>query len=260
VRGALVVSAAGWVAAIGVELAACSSGGSGSPSGTAPAPATPSEDTGKVGLQLTLSGGQTVTAVSWTVTGPGDAGTVVQSGTANVGDSSTISFPISGLPPANGYTVTLSATSTDGTATCTGSAPFNVGATATTNVSVVMQCNPKPKEGGSAMVSATTFSCASVDYISANPAETTTGHSVALSSSATATTPSMLTYSWTAAPGSAGSFDTPKAASANFTCTSATPVSVAITLTVSDGTVPEGGAPCNSVLASETINIQCDPG
>ena len=80
------------------------------------------------------------------------------------------------------------------------------------------------------------------------------GSSVALSGSATGpgVDAGSITYAWTAP---SGTFDTPTAASANFTCAVAGPV--AVTLTVSDGPVPDGGA-CNPALSTQTVQIQCD--
>jgi hypothetical protein len=52
-----------------------------------------------------------------------------------------------------------------------------------------------------------------------------------------------------------GTFDTPNAASTNFTCTAAG--LVAVTLTVSDGPVPDGGA-CNPALSTDTVQVHCD--
>jgi hypothetical protein len=225
--------------------------GSGSPSPNAPAAA---ENTGSLGMQLTLPGGQQVNSVTWTITGPNGASTVVQSGTINLQNSQTISFLVGGIPAGNNYTIVVTGTSTDGTANCIGSVTFNTTARTTTNVSVLLQCNTPPSEAGSALVTGTLYSCASVSSLSASPAEVNVGFSVALS--ATATGPGAdagtLTYQWSAPT---GTFDTPTAASANYTCTVAGPVTV--TFSVSDGTVPAGGS-CNPALSTETVQIQCD--
>ncbi|HXX66504.1 MAG TPA: hypothetical protein VEK07_04960 [Polyangiaceae bacterium] len=214
------------------------------------------ENTGSVGMQLTLPGGESVNTVSWTITGPNGASTVVQTGTVNLANSETISFLVGGIPAANGYLITLSGTSSDGLATCTGSATFNTTARTTTDVSVLLQCNTAVSEAGSALVTATPYSCASVNYVTASPAETTLGNTVAVSGSASGPgaggDASPLTYQWTA---TSGEFDTPTAPSANFTCLSAGPATV--TLTVSAGPVPDGGA-CNTALETATVTIQCD--
>jgi hypothetical protein len=207
-------------------------------------------------MQLTLPGGETVNSVNWTVTIPsGDGGTtVVQTGMVNVQNSTTVSFLVGGIPPGNGYTITLNGMSSDGLATCVGSAMFNVTARTTTNVSVLLQCNTPASEAGSAQVTGTAYSCASVSSISVSPAEVNVGSSAAVTAMATGPLGEggALTYAWSAP---SGTFDTPNAASANFTCSAAGPVT--LTLTVSDGPVPDGGS-CNPALSTETVSVQCD--
>jgi hypothetical protein len=245
------LGAVGAASLAAIEVGCSSTNGPGSPGSSEPAPA---ENTGTLGMQLTLPGGQQVNSVAWTITGPNDASTVVQSGTVNLQNSQSISFLVGGIPAGNNYTIVLTGTSTDGTATCVGSVTFNLTARTTTNVSVLLQCNTPPSEAGSALVKGTLYSCASVSSLSASPAETNVGSSVALSGSATGpgVDAGSITYAWTAP---SGTFDTPTAASANFTCAVAGPV--AVTLTVSDGPVPDGGA-CNPALSTQTVQIQCD--
>lgn len=239
----------------------CSSGGQepGTPSpvasGVVGANTASAANTGTVGMQLTLPGGETVNSVAWTITGPNGASTVVQTGTVNLQNSETVSFLVGGIAAASGYLISLSGTSSDGLATCTGSATFDTTARTTTDVSVLLQCNTAVSEAGSALVNGTAYSCASVNYVTASPAETTIGNSVALAGSASG--PSVgdagaFTYSWSAP---SGEFDTPNAPAANFTCLASG--AVPVTLTVGDGPVPEGGA-CNAALETETVTIQCD--
>jgi hypothetical protein len=248
----LLLSAVGASSLAAIEVGCSSTNRSGSPEPSAPATA---ENTGSLGMQLTLPGGQQVNSVSWTITGPNGASTVVQSGTVNLQNSQSISFLVGGIPAGNNYTIVLTGTSTDGTANCIGSVTFNTTARTTTNVSVLLQCNTPPSEAGSALVTGTLYSCASVSSLSASPAEVNVGSSVALS--ATATGPGAdagtLSYAWSAP---SGTFDTPSASSANFTCTVAGPVTV--TLTVSDGAIPDGGS-CNAALNTATVQIKCDP-
>jgi len=247
VRGALLAGTIGAASVAAIEVG-CSSNGPQEPGGAGPA----AGDTGTVGMRLTLPGGQQVSTITWTLTGPGGASTVVQTGTANVQNSDTISFLIGGIAPGNGYAIALSGTSTDGSVTCGGSAQFNVAARATTDVSIALQCNVPPSEAGYAAVTGAIYGCASVGSLAASPAETTVGHSVAVTGSATGPTPGAFTYAWSA---SSGSFDTPNAASANFTCTTAGPAT--LTLTVGDGPVVEGGT-CDAGLSAQSFQIQCD--
>jgi uncharacterized protein YjiK len=207
---------------------------------------------GSVGMQLTLPGGQQVTAIRWTITGPNGASTVVRSGVADVQNSITASFVVGNIPAGGGYTISLSGTSTDGSVSCLGSAGFSVATRATTNVSVLLRCNTASSEAGSVGINGRTYDCATVSALSVSPSETTVGHSVAVSGTATGGNPAAFTYAWSAP---SGSFDTPTAASANYTCAAAGPVT--LTLTVTDGPVPDGGA-CDATLATQTVQVQCD--
>jgi hypothetical protein len=212
------------------------------------------ENSGSVGVKLTLSGGEQIQSVGWTITGPNGAATVVETGTNNVQNSDSVGFLVGGLPAGTNFSILLSGTSTDGTVTCAGSAEFNVTAGATTNVSVALPCNAAAPDAGSALVNGTTFNCASVTAVTANPVEVTVGSSIAVSASAVGPDASALNYTWTA---SSGSFDTPGSPEASFTCTSSGIVT--LTVTVSDGAVPEGDL-CNPALSSTTIQVQCDGG
>src|ERR1700733_1496730 len=212
----------------------------------------PGEKIGSVGLRLALPGGEPIQSIAWTITGPSGAATVVRTGTVNVQNSEVISFLVGNIPAGTNFDVSLSGTSPDGSVTCSGSAQFDVVARTTTNVSVALQCNASPPQSGSALINGTTYNCAAVSSVTANPAETTVGNEVALSGSATGPNTGALTYAWSA---SSGSFDPPSAAQANFTCAAAGVAT--LTLTVGDGAVPNGDS-CNPALSSTTIQIQCD--
>jgi phospholipase C len=257
VRGVILAGAAGSAAVFGTPIG-CSSGRSTSDKGSdVPAtwgPSNHGEQTGAVGMQLTLPGGEQINVVNWTITGPNNAATVVQSGSVNVQNSQSISFLVGGIPPGTNYNVTLSATSTDGMVTCSGSAQFSTSARTTTNVAVQLQCSGPVSEAGSVQVNGITYNCAAWGSVSANPSEVIVGNSIALSATATGPNPAALTYAWSAPSGS-GTFDTPNAATANFTCGAAG--QVALALTVADGPVPDGGT-CNPSLATTTVQVQCD--
>ena len=267
VRGALLATVAASISIAGIQ-AGCSSTPAFQTTEPSTAPVQGSgggakDSLGAVGVDLTIPGGGQLNALSWTITGPSGASTVVDTGTVNVQNSLTISFLVGGIPAASGYTIALNGTSADGTTTCLGSATFSTTARATTNVSLTVQCNTPVSEAGSVAVSGTAYSCASISSISVSPAETTVGNSAALTS--TATGPSVdggtsITYAWSASTGSdggiLGTFDTPSSPNANFTCAQVGVVTV--TLTVADGPVPDGGS-CNPALTTQTVQIQCDP-
>jgi hypothetical protein len=253
-RGAIVLGAVG--AAGAATVAGCSSQGTQATGGSASSPTvvntTPASDTGNVGMQLTLPGGEQVNAVQWVITGPNGASTVVETGTVDLSNSTTVSFLVGGIPAGGNYSIALSGTSADGTVTCAGSATFNVVAQTTTNVSVALQCNATLSEAGSAQINGSTYNCASVSSIAASPAETTLGSAVAITGVGNGPNAAGLTYAWSAP---SGSFSAPTGAATNFTCTAPGPV--ALTLTVGDGPVVEGGA-CDPTVSTRTITIQCD--
>jgi acid phosphatase len=203
-------------------------------------------------MQLTLPNGSQLSTISWTITGPNGASTVVQSGSVNVTNSQTINFTIGGIPAGSNYRIALTGTSTDNKVTCAGSATFSVTARKTTNVSVLMSCTSPGADAGSVAVSGTPFNCATVTSIGASPSEVILGAPVALSSLATGPNPSALTYSWSAP---SGSFDNPNSPNPNFTCSVGG--AVTLTLTVADGPVPSGGM-CDPTLSTSTIAITCD--
>jgi hypothetical protein len=115
-----------------------------------------------------------------------------------------------------------------------------------------LQCNAAIAEAGSVFINGMTSSCAAVSALSAIPADVTVGHSVAVSGVATGPNPTGLTYAWSAP---SGSFDTPAAAQASYTCAAAGPVT--LTLTVADGAVFDGGT-CNAALATQTVQVRCE--
>jgi hypothetical protein len=235
------------VAASALEQVGCSSTNGAAPGESSGGAA--SENVGRVGLDLTLPGGETINVVSWTITGNG----LSRSGSVNVSGSSTIAFVVGGIPAGANYTITLSATSVDGTLTCSGSATFSVVAGATSHVTVTLQCNATSPDSGAVSVTAPTYTCASVfaGSISVSPSEVTVGGSVALSAMTMAPNPSAETFVWSAP---SGVFSAPSAADTNFTCTA--PGAVPLTLTVGDGPVPDGAPPCPSTSA--TVTVICD--
>jgi hypothetical protein len=191
------------------------------------------ENVGSVDLALTLSPGVNVSSVSYEITGNGIAPIT---GSVNVADpGATISLLISGIPAGMGYTIALSATSTDGGTTCAGSAMFNITAGATTAVTVAMQCRGPAGNTGSVQVNGTTNNCPVIGGFSVSPTSTGVGGTIALMSSASdLDAGTTLTYAWSTNGG--GTFSAPTSANTNFTCTPAG--TQTLTLTVTDGMCP----------------------
>jgi hypothetical protein len=246
---ASLVVGVGLMAVLAGEQTGCSSGSG----GNGPAGSSQSESTGSVGMQLTLPGGETLNIVTWTITGPNGASTLVQQGTVNVQNTSTIAFTVGGIPAGSGYSVTITGTTTDGSFTCSGSATFSVTARTTTNVAVLLRCSAPGADAGSAAFSGQPFNCATANGIAASPSEATVGSSVALTATpASAPNPAAVTYAWSAPN---GTFSAASGQSTSFTCT--TPGPVTITLTVGDGPLPSG-ASCDPTASTATIQVQCD--
>jgi len=204
-----------------------------------------SEEGGSVDFAL-VQGGVTLTSVNYVILGPNGFST---SGAINVGSSNALSAVIGGLPAGSGYSVTLSATSTDGT-TCGGNAAFSVTAKAVTTVTVTLDCH-QPAKTGSIALNGTLNVCPVADGISANPADVAIGFPVALALAAhdSDSGPSPLAYSWSAP---SGSFSNPSSATPSFVCN--TPGPVTLTATVTDGDATPG---CSDTLS---VVVTCEPG
>jgi hypothetical protein len=207
--------------------AACSDPGTGS-SSRSPIADPGNESLGDVAMHLDLGMGITIKTASYNITGPNG---FTKSGSIDVSHSATLSAIISGLPAGSGFNITLTATATDGTTLCVGSATFSVTPKTTSNVTVHLDCHEAPRTG-SAMVNGSLNVCPVVDGVNANPAEAIVGTGIRLSGAAhdSDAGPSPLKYAWTA---TSGVFDDPTSPNPLFTC-AATGVAN-ITLTVSDG-------------------------
>jgi hypothetical protein len=211
------------------------------------------DSTGAIGVHLAIPSGQNIPVLSWSITGPNGAATVVNSGDAQ-SVSAGASFLVGGIPTASGYSISVSGTATDGSLTCTGSAPFSIGAQQTTNVLVELACSVATSGAHVVLANGTSFNCAASGNVSASPTATSVGSSVMLSATAAAPLPSAITYSWSAPSGTLGA---PSSATTSFVCTSAGVVNV--TLAVGDGPVPAGNS-CSAALSTKTVPVTCDAG
>ena len=216
-----------------LAIVGCSEG---APQASQPA----SEQAGEGSLGLTLASGVTLTQVSYTIIGPASFS---KTGTFNVGQSSTISGLIGGIPAGSGYAITLSATTADSSLACGGSATFNVTAGQTTPVSVALICKEPPKTG-SVMVNGVLNICPVVDSLNVAPSELAVGGSVVVNAAAhdSDAAPSPLSYRWTA---SSGSLSSATSQNPTFTCTVAGIAT--LTLEVSDG---DANANCSDSVAA----------
>ncbi len=214
------------------------------------APSAPSEDkAGEIGLKLNVGGGVTIDTVSYTIIGPN---AFSKTGTIDLSAATAFSATIGGIPAGNGYSISLSATATDGSTTCAGSATFNVTARATTNVAVALDCH-QAATTGSVSINGKANVCPVIDALSSNPSQVNVGSTIALSGAAhdSDSGPSPLSYKWTS---TSGTFDDSTLASPTFKCT-AVGVST-ITLVASDGdtTANCADALTTTVTCSQTLS------
>jgi len=201
------------------------------------------ESVGSVGLDLQL-GGATINSATFTITGPNGFS---KTGSIDVSKSTKLSATIGGIPAGVGFSITLSATSTDGGTTCGGSASFDVQAKKTATVTVAMSCHEAARTG-SVLVNGTLNTCPSIDGINASPAEVQVGGTIALSALAhdSDSGPSPLSFAWAA---SSGTLSSATAQNPTFTCT--TPGTATLDLTVGDGD------PAASCLDKLSAQVNC---
>ena len=199
------------------------------------------ESVGSVGLDLQLGSGATINSASFTITGPNGFS---KAGSIDVSKSTKLSATIGGIPAGVGFSITLSATSTDGSTTCGGSASFDVQAKKTATVTVAMSCHEAARTG-SVLVNGTLNTCPSIDGINASPAEVLVGGTIALAALAhdSDAGPTPLTFAWVA---SSGTLSSATAQNPTFTCT--TPGTATLDLTVGDG---DPAASCVDKLSAQ---------
>lgn len=247
-------------ATLALALAGCSGSGS---TTTQTSPNTGS--VGSVDMHLTLPDGTVINTVNYSVTG-GSLSTA-RNGTVNVENSTQLRFRVGNLPVANGYTMTLGATTASGSA-CAGSAGFNVENNQVTTLTMQLVCGSgvvvEVDTNGDVSVTVEVVNeagvtCPVVTGISALPLEVLVGFSLSLEGFVTSTTG--VTYAWS---GTGGTFAAPAAAATGFLCQTAGehPLSFAISKTGcaastmpvtvtctanADASVPDAGTPDTSV-------------
>src|SRR6185503_10978655 len=184
--------------------------------------------TGEVGLSLQLPGGTTIQSASYSISGPMGFS---RTGMLDVSASTKLTGLISGIPAGRGFQITLTATTTDGSTSCTGSATFDIVPGRISSAVVPMTCLEAPRTG-SVLVGGNLNICPTIDALGASPAEVQVGGSIGLTASAhdSDAGPNPLSFGWTT---SAGTLSDATAQNPIFTCT--TPGSVTLQLTVSDG-------------------------
>jgi hypothetical protein len=243
---------AGLIGALCLGVVGCSSNAAPGPNPSESNPVGAANgSTGSVGVLLTVASGVVINTVSYTVSNPGTMYSL--SGSIDVSHSQSVSALIGGIPAGMGYTIALNATSMDGSTMCAGtSASFSISAGLTTTTPVDFVCSVAGSDSGSLLVNANTDLCPTIDSVSASPASTEVGGSVALSVSARGPNSAGLTYQWSVDMG--GTLTNATSASATFTCASAG--TSTLTIQVSDG---NDAAACPSATKTQTVTCTAIP-
>jgi len=210
------------------------------------------EQAGSLGFNLEAAPGVTLSSVTYVITGNGFR----KSGTIDTSGAPTISGVIGGIPGANGYTLTLTATSTDSTATFTGSAAFNVTAGKTTAVTIHLK-GTVTGGNGSVSVNGTLNVGPVIDELTATPLTVDVGSKVTLAGVGRDADngPSPLSYYWSTTGGTIANPLEPSA-----TLTSATPGTFTVKLTVSDGEISANASTTVTFVAAESGGGGAGPG
>jgi methionine-rich copper-binding protein CopC len=185
------------------------------------------DNTGKVGLNLTLSNGVVINQFTATITGDALAAPIVR----NIpvpNNGATVSALFGGLP-AGDYEIELTATSVDGHSDCGGSAEFTVIAQTTVGVSVPITCNTDSIRG-QVTVEGELNVCPDVDFLFVAPLQTAVGGPISVEAHASDSDGDTITYAWSATD---GSFAAATAASTTYTCSA--PGEQTITVAINDG-------------------------
>jgi hypothetical protein len=189
--------------------------------------------TGEIALSLSVANGVVINSVGYQLTGNG---IIPLGGMINVSDpGASASLFISSIPAGTGYLIELTARSTDGGTTCEGRASFDVVASATSMVQLLLNCTAPPSTG-TVVIGGTVNSCPVIGMVSVSPLVVGLGGSINLQAAASDADPgALLEYFWTTTGN--GTFVNSRAPSTRFVC--ATAGNATLRLTVTDGDCPK---------------------
>jgi uncharacterized membrane protein YgcG len=177
-------------------------------------------------INLEVGDGAVINAVDYEITGNG---MIPMGGTIDTSaPGATASVESFGIPPGEGYVVTMVATSVGGTLMCGGAASFDVGVGVSTEVDVMLHCKGTERFGG-VRVNGKLNICAELEKVIVAPLQTSNGYALDVRAQASDEEGDAVEYSWIA---TGGSFDDASAAQTIFTCTEA--VAEQITIEISD--------------------------
>jgi hypothetical protein len=221
-------------------------------------PVANSDSMGSLRTEFTLSGGETISSLAWTIA---EGAATVLSGTYTVpADATALAFEIGDVPSGSGYTLGVTAQSADGTVMCVGtSAPFTVTARNTTQLHMNLLCsNPSAFDAGNLVVTGSPVNCALLTSAAATPTSMIVGGLVNLAAGAVAPDAGAIAFTWSPSAGSISPQTPllPGEGVAAFNCP-ATPQTVTINVSVSDGPVPAG---LTCPFETTTLSVTCTPG
>lgn len=236
----------------GMSVAGCSTQTSNEPDTSVQG----AENTGKMGLNLTLSNGVLIEAFTATITGDGIASPIVR--TIPVpNNGATVSALFGGLPQGD-YSIELEATSVDGHSECGGSADFTVIAQQTVGVSVPITCNTDSIRG-QVTVNGELNVCPDVNFLFVAPLQTAVGGPISVEADAEDPDGDTITFVWSATD---GSFADEESAATSYTCSA--PGEQTITVTINDGgnctTMHQAVVNCEPTAVCGDGNVETDKG
>jgi hypothetical protein len=163
-------------------------------------------------INLQVADGAVIDQVSYEITGNG---IMPITGTINTSaPGSTASVEAFGIPPGEGYLVTMIASSVDGALMCGGAASFDVGAGMSTDVMVMLNCKGPDRFGG-VRVNGKLNICAQLERVVVAPLQVASGYALSVQADASDEEGDSVEYRWTA---TGGSFDDAAAQDTVFLC------------------------------------------
>jgi hypothetical protein len=163
-------------------------------------------------INLEVGDGAVIDEVDYEIAGNG---ITPITGTINTSaPGSTASVEAFGIPPGEGYSIYMEATSKDGELTCKGSALFPITVDQVTEVLVMLHCKGSERFGG-VRVNGKLNVCAELEKVVVAPLQVASGYALSVEADATDEEGDEVEYRWTA---TGGSFDNASAPHAVFVC------------------------------------------
>lgn len=133
------------------------------------------ERTGSAGFELEVGAGVTLHGVSYVINGNG----FTKEGVVDISQSPILTAVIGGIPAGDGFTITITATSIDGSVTCVGTATFAVMEGLITKVTIHLQCRFGHRVGKIGLHADVNL-CPAIEEVTATPMETGMGSTITL--------------------------------------------------------------------------------